>query len=53
MLEKKVGFIEAPNNTNFFRSGKINSWKEKLKKDQIKRVENAFYENMKELKYIK
>ena len=52
-LENKYGFDEAPSNVNFFRSGKINSWEKILNKSQIKEVEDFFYENMKELGYIK
>ena len=52
-LEAKLGFHEAQRNTVFFRSGKIDSWKEILTKGQIKKVEDAFYTNMKELGYIK
>ena len=51
-LENKSGFHEAQNN-NFFRSGKINTWKNILTKAQINKVETAFYANMKELGYIK
>ena len=52
-LETKSGFHEAPKNTIFFRSGKIDSWKEILSKSQIKKVEDAFYTDMQELGYIK
>ena len=52
-LENKSGFHEAPKNTIFFRSGKIDSWKEILLKSQIKKVEDAFYTDMQELGYIK
>ena len=52
-LEKESGFHEAPKNNIFFRSGKIDSWKEILTKVQIKKVEDAFHTNMKELGYIK
>ena len=52
-LEAKLGFHEAQRNTVFFRSGKIDSWKAILTKGQIKKVEDAFYTNMKELGYIK
>ena len=50
-LEKKVGFEESQEN-NFFNSGKIDSWKKILNEDQIKKIENNFYNEMKELKYI-
>ncbi len=52
-FENKHGFHESPNDVNFFRTGKIDSWKEKLNTNQIKKVEDTFYENMKELKYLK
>jgi len=51
--EKEKGFVEASNNNMFFRSGKIDSWKNILNKDQIKAVENYFNNEMKELGYLK
>ena len=53
ILEKKSGFHEVPINNIFFRSGKIDSWKNILTKKQISKIENAFHINMKELGYIK
>ena len=50
-LENKFGFDESQEN-NFFNSGKIDSWKKILTENQIKKIENSFYEEMKELKYI-
>ena len=50
-LEKSLGFKEKENGF-FFRSGKTDEWKIKLNKHQIKKIENAFFNEMKELKYL-
>jgi len=50
-LEKKIGFDEA-HHSNFFRSGKINTWKDILNKDQIKIIEDSFKKEMEDLGYI-
>ena len=50
-LEKSLGFKEKENGF-FFRSGKTDEWKIKLNKQQIKKIENAFFNEMKELKYL-
>jgi len=52
-LEIQFGFKEAPSKNIFFNSGKKDSWKNILNKEQVKTVENAFYKEMKELGYIK
>ena len=36
----------------FFRKGQIGEWKLKLSKEQIKKIEDKFSKEMKELKYI-
>ena len=50
-LENKYGFKESKEN-NFFNSGQLDSWKKLLNKKQIKKVENKFYKEMKELGYL-
>tara|TARA_Y100000590_G_scaffold341030_1_gene389036 strand:+ start:3550 stop:4380 length:831 start_codon:yes stop_codon:yes gene_type:complete len=50
-LEKSVGFTEKVKGS-FFRKGKIDDWKNELSKDQIKKIESAFSEEMKELNYL-
>ena len=52
-LENTLGFQESNNETKFFRSGKIDSWKKILNKNQKNKVEKAFISEMKKLKYIK
>ncbi len=52
-LEKSLGFQESNKKGVFFRSGKIDSWKKILSKDQKNKVEKAFYSEMKKLNYIK
>ena len=52
-LEKTQGFPEKlPNEEKFFRIGSIDEWKYKLEEHQIKKIEEAFYKEMKELKYL-
>ena len=52
-LEDKVGFEEKlKNEKKFFRKGLVDEWKSQLNKDQIKKIENAFFEEMRELKYL-
>ena len=50
-LEEKNGFTESMSGP-FFRSGKINTWKDILNKNQIIKIENKFGEVMKELGYL-
>tara|TARA_B100001250_G_scaffold379541_1_gene370299 strand:- start:1053 stop:1871 length:819 start_codon:yes stop_codon:yes gene_type:complete len=50
-LEKKSKFHESIND-NFFRSGKKDTWKDFLTKDQIKIIEKEFNSEMKELNYL-
>ena len=50
--EKKFGFDEASRNSNFFRMGKINSWKNLLNNKQISKIENTFKKTMINLDYL-
>ena len=49
--EKKLGFFENSGNTNFFRSGNKEYWKNELSISQIKKIEKEFDEEMKFLGY--
>lgn len=50
--EQENGFNEAPPNGNkFFRSGKVGGWRDELTEDQVRRVEVACGDVMKELGY--
>ena len=52
-LEEQLGFEEKlKKEKKFFRKGLTDEWKTELNKDQIKKIENAFFEEMKELKYL-
>jgi len=52
-LEDSQGFSEKLlNEEKFFRKGLIDEWKSKLDENQIKKIEEAFYQEMKELKYL-
>ena len=51
-LEKKIGFKEAPKDTRFFNSGKTDSWKKKLTKEQLEKIQIFFYNEMKDLGYL-
>ena len=50
--EKEKGFIEATKFSNFFSEGKKEQWKEKLNKNQIKKLEKKFRSVMKKFDYI-
>ena len=50
--EKKFGFNEHSKSTLFFRYGKSEDWKGKLSLKQVKRIENGFNKEMKELGYL-
>ena len=52
LLEDQKGFEEKTKEKKFFREGRIDEWKNKLNKDLIKKSENNFYKEMKELKYL-
>ena len=49
--EKKLGFFENSGNTNFFRSGNKEYWKNELSISQIKKIEKEFDKEMKFLGY--
>jgi len=51
-LEEKDGFIERGKGDFFFRKGKIDSWKQELSLDLIKKIEQKFRKEMLELGYI-
>jgi len=51
-LEEKDGFIERGKGDFFFRKGKIDSWKQELSLDLIKKIEKKFRKEMLELGYI-
>jgi len=51
-LEEKDGFIERGKGDFFFRKGKIDSWKQELSLDLIKKIEIKFRKEMLELGYI-
>ena len=51
-LENKFGFKEKKGKENFFRRGEIDEWKKKLSLENIKKIEQKFYKEMKELKYL-
>ena len=49
--EKKFGFFENSGDTNFFRSGKKEYWKNELSLSQVKKIEKELDEEMKFLGY--
>ena len=51
-LEQSIGFDEQLKGRTFFRKGSINEWKSKLNSEQINKIEESFYDEMKELKYL-
>ena len=46
------GFNESISNKKFFKSGKKDTWKKILNKNQINKIENHFSETMKDLNYL-
>ena len=50
--EKIYGFKANEGNTNFFRSGKSEQWKNVLNNSQIKKIESTFRDEMKFLGYL-
>ena len=50
--EKKFGFNEREGKEYFFRKGLPDEWKEILKKDLVKKIEEEFTEEMRELNYL-
>ena len=51
-IEEEKGFIEKGFGQFFFRKGKVGDWKKKLNQDLVKKVEEKFKLEMKELGYI-
>ena len=52
-LEDSQGFSEKLlNEEKFFRKGLVDEWKSKLEEHQVKKIEKAFFKEMKELKYL-
>ena len=51
-MEKKEGFAEIAQGKKFFRSGKVGNWRKELRTDLIKKIEEKFYKEMKELGYL-
>ena len=51
-IEKKEGFFEKSEYSNFFRNGKMNQWKKKLNSNQKKIIIKYFEKQMIDLKYI-
>ncbi len=49
--EKDQGFIESSGENDFFSVGKKNQWKNKLKKEQLKKIEGKFGKTMKSFNY--
>ena len=49
--ELKEGFAEAQNGRQFFKSGKKDQWKTKLKKNQILKIEEKFKKTMYKFNY--
>ena len=50
--EKTYSFRENQGGDNFFRTGKHNNWQSELSNEQIKKIEDNFYNEMIELGYI-
>ena len=50
-LEIKKGFEESLSG-RFFRSGKVDTWKNVLSKNHVSKIENKFGDVMKELGYL-
>ena len=53
-LEKNMGFKEQNllKDRKFFNKGSADSWKTKLSKEEVKKIENKFQKEMQELKYL-
>lgn len=49
--EKKEGFNELAKSTTFFRSGKVNGWKNELSKSQARLIISHHYKTMEQLNY--
>jgi hypothetical protein len=52
-MEKRDGFVEVPiKGKRFFRSGKINQWREALTREQVVRIIGRHREQMQRFKYV-
>jgi hypothetical protein len=52
-MEHRDGFVEVPiAGKRFFRSGRINQWREVLSREQVKRVIDRHREQMQRFKYV-
>ena len=51
-LEKKIGFKEKFGKVNFFRKGESDEWKRELSVSLIKKIEEKFNSEMKDLGYL-
>ena len=51
-IEEEKGFIEKGFGEFFFRKGRVGDWKDKLNQDLVKKIEEKFKLEMKELGYI-
>ena len=51
-LENKIGFEEKEKNEKFFRKGENKEWEKVLSPELIKKIENNFLDELKELNYI-
>jgi hypothetical protein len=52
-LEKKHGFIEVSDKaTRFFRSGRMNQWRDVLSREQVQRIVDAHREQMARFRYV-
>ena len=51
-FEAKNNFFENNSSENFFRIGKSGNWKKELNKDQIKKIEDSFKNEMINLGYL-
>ena len=52
IVDKKFGMKTHKGKGKFFRSGKARQWKDILNVSQIKKIENACRQGMKELNYL-
>ncbi len=51
-LEKKIGFNEkGKNSESFFRKGEIREWENKINSKNLKKIDEAFFEQLKFLNY--
>ena len=51
-LENEIGFEEKEKSEKFFRKGENKEWEKVLAPELIKKIENNFFDELKELNYI-